>query len=157
MNGLQVCCRSASEGALRLPPPPPPPLLFPLSSSHSGHVFMLAKLKEVPGLRGSDYINANFIDVSFFGLHLLISFALQRSHAAANTLIDFAQGYGEPQRYIATQGPLRSTTVDFWRMVWEQDVTTVVVLTGKTCLACKGMDRDRLTGAVVTFVVRAHP
>ncbi|XP_064456583.1 tyrosine-protein phosphatase non-receptor type 4-like isoform X2 [Ornithodoros turicata] len=36
---------------------------------------------------------------------------------------------GIVNRYIATQGPLPNTTVDFWEMVWEQQSTLVVMLT----------------------------
>ncbi|XP_077513961.1 protein tyrosine phosphatase Meg isoform X2 [Amblyomma americanum] len=36
---------------------------------------------------------------------------------------------GIVNRYIATQGPLPNTTVDFWEMVWEQQCTLVVMLT----------------------------
>lgn len=50
----------------------------------------------------SDYINANFVD----GIH-------QDSRKA----------------YIATQAPLPDTFGDFWRMVWDQNVHIVVMLT----------------------------
>ena len=31
--------------------------------------------------------------------------------------------------YIATQGPLRETTPDFWQLVWEQGSVVIVMLT----------------------------
>ncbi len=31
--------------------------------------------------------------------------------------------------YIATQGPLANTTHDFWRMVWEQESSCIIMLT----------------------------
>ncbi|XP_067685088.1 receptor-type tyrosine-protein phosphatase alpha-like isoform X2 [Haliotis asinina] len=49
---------------------------------------------------GEDYINANYIS-----------------------------GYGDTQKYIATQGPKPGTVPDFWRMVWQEDVTQIVMLT----------------------------
>jgi len=56
---------------------------------------------ELARLRGS-YINANFV----------------RGHD------------GSPRTYIATQGPMDITAVSFWRMMWEQGVSVIVMLTG---------------------------
>ena len=39
------------------------------------------------------------------------------------------QGYTHPQEFIATQGPLKKTLADFWRLVWEQQVQVIVMLT----------------------------
>ncbi|XP_030077448.1 receptor-type tyrosine-protein phosphatase V isoform X4 [Microcaecilia unicolor] len=42
---------------------------------------------------------------------------------------NFIPGYAHPQEYIVTQGPLKKTIEDFWRMVWEQNVYNIVMLT----------------------------
>ncbi|XP_066977518.1 tyrosine-protein phosphatase non-receptor type 4 isoform X20 [Macrobrachium rosenbergii] len=39
------------------------------------------------------------------------------------------QGSGIINRYIACQGPLAGTCIDFWQMVWEQQSTLIVMLT----------------------------
>ncbi|XP_074524005.1 protein tyrosine phosphatase receptor type Fa isoform X2 [Halichoeres trimaculatus] len=57
-------------------------------------------LQPIRGVEGSDYINASLMD-----------------------------GYRQQKAYIATQGPLPETTEDFWRMLWEQNSTIVVMLT----------------------------
>lgn len=57
-------------------------------------------LQPVDGVLGSDYINSNYCD-----------------------------GYRKANAYIATQGPLPETFADFWRMVWEQRSSTIVMLT----------------------------
>ncbi|EXJ81129.1 hypothetical protein A1O3_07417 [Capronia epimyces CBS 606.96] len=59
------------------------------------------RLQNVPN--GScDYINANHVKAEFSNRH-----------------------------YIATQAPIPATFVDFWRVVWEQDVRVIVMLTAE--------------------------
>ncbi|GFR31115.1 tyrosine-protein phosphatase non-receptor type 12 [Trichonephila clavata] len=55
-------------------------------------------LSEYPGVPGSDYINANYI-----------------------------KGASGSLAYIASQGPLPNTVVDFWRMIWECEIQVIVM------------------------------
>lgn len=38
------------------------------------------------------------------------------------------QGYFKEKAYIATQGPKANTVVDFWRMIWHEDVRVIAML-----------------------------
>ncbi|EDV18870.1 uncharacterized protein TRIADDRAFT_34519 [Trichoplax adhaerens] len=58
------------------------------------------KLNPIPDDLGSTYINANFIKTN-----------------------------GKVKTIIATQGPLSNTVGDFWRMIWEQRVNVIVMIT----------------------------
>ncbi|KAK3102508.1 hypothetical protein FSP39_011876 [Pinctada imbricata] len=43
---------------------------------------------------------------------------------------NYIRGYdGEPHTYIATQGPMSHTIVDFWRMVWHDKCPIIVMIT----------------------------
>uniref|UniRef100_A0A7M4F1C5 protein-tyrosine-phosphatase n=1 Tax=Crocodylus porosus TaxID=8502 RepID=A0A7M4F1C5_CROPO len=39
------------------------------------------------------------------------------------------QGYHRPRHYIATQGPMQETVKDFWRMIWQENSASVVMVT----------------------------
>ena len=84
---------------------------FALSDDHSRVVLSLQD-----NCSGTDYINASFIDVSI-------------QLKCNSDCITFLQGYNEKKAYIACQGPMASTVADFWRMIWEQNVTTIVMVT----------------------------
>ena len=41
----------------------------------------------------------------------------------------YLKGYGEKKAYIASQGPKDINVIDFWKLIWEQNVRTIVMLT----------------------------
>ena len=63
---------------------------------------------------------------------MLLSLMLVKSYGIATLWINpyhFLQGYNEKNAYIACQGPMKPTVADFWRMVWEKCVNTIVMIT----------------------------
>ncbi|KAM4523401.1 tyrosine-protein phosphatase non-receptor type 12-like isoform 2-T3 [Fundulus diaphanus] len=48
----------------------------------------------------------------------------------------FIKGVDGPKAYIATQGPLQNTVIDFWRMNWEYNVAVIV-------MACREFEMGR--------------
>lgn len=48
---------------------------------------------------------------------------------ANSSCLPLPQGYTSQQEFIATQGPLKKTIEDFWRLVWEQNVCNIIMLT----------------------------
>lgn len=57
------------------------------------------------------------------------------------------QGYSSSREYLAVQGPDKLTMEDFWTLVWEQDVHTILTLLPcqekgevrcRACLCCDG-------------------
>jgi receptor-type tyrosine-protein phosphatase C len=41
----------------------------------------------------------------------------------------FINGYQQPKQFIAAQAPTVASIADFWQMVFEQNITLVVMLT----------------------------
>ncbi|ELK04198.1 Receptor-type tyrosine-protein phosphatase T [Pteropus alecto] len=79
--------------------------LSPSSQPDPTRVFRLhdhsrVRLLVLDGDPHSDYINANYID-----------------------------GYHRPRHYIATQGPMQETVKDFWRMIWQENSASIVMVT----------------------------
>ena len=47
-------------------------------------------------------------------------------YAVGNKIL---QGFNREREYIATQGPLPDTVGDFWRLIWDYNIPSVVMLT----------------------------
>ncbi|XP_046682093.1 tyrosine-protein phosphatase 69D isoform X2 [Homalodisca vitripennis] len=58
------------------------------------------RLAQIDSIAGSDYVNANFV-----------------------------VGYKERKKFICAQGPMDNTVCDFWRMIWEQHLELILMLT----------------------------
>ncbi|KAM9421666.1 receptor-type tyrosine-protein phosphatase kappa-like isoform 10-T10 [Salvelinus alpinus] len=73
----------------------------------------------------SDYINANYIDVS----GAASSIGERVRHNRPSLIWLYRDGYQRPSHYIATQGPVHETVYDFWRMVWQEQSACIVMVT----------------------------
>ncbi|XP_062450817.1 tyrosine-protein phosphatase non-receptor type 22 isoform X2 [Rhea pennata] len=60
--------------------------------------------------------------------HSRVELSLITSDADSHYInANFIKGVYGPRAYIATQGPLSTTVIDFWRMIWEYEVLIVVM------------------------------
>ncbi|XP_061584202.1 receptor-type tyrosine-protein phosphatase T [Cololabis saira] len=91
------------------------------------------RLQLLDGDPHSDYINANYID-----------------------------GYHRPRHYIATQGPMQETVRDFWRMVWQENSASIVMVTnlvevGRVKCVRYWPDETEVYGDVKVTLIETEP
>lgn len=80
-------------------------------------------LQKLPGVTDSDYINASRVDV--IKIHL-IEWKFNYNFSLFNW---YMQSLLKPNAYIVSQGPTEETVFDFWRLVWQENVSCIVMLT----------------------------
>ncbi|XP_027019599.2 tyrosine-protein phosphatase non-receptor type 12 isoform X1 [Tachysurus fulvidraco] len=69
--------------------------------------------------------------------HSRVKVALKTSNLDTDYInANFIKGVDGPEAYIATQGPLPNTVLDFWRMIWEYHVAVIV-------MACREFEMGR--------------
>ncbi|XP_066553763.1 receptor-type tyrosine-protein phosphatase V [Amia ocellicauda] len=65
--------------------------------------------------------------------HCRVRLSLQPTRLHSDYInASYIPGCSSDKEFICAQGPMPNTTVDFWRMVWEQDVRIIVMLTACT-------------------------
>ncbi|XP_035802254.1 tyrosine-protein phosphatase non-receptor type 12 isoform X2 [Amphiprion ocellaris] len=69
--------------------------------------------------------------------HSRVKLALKTTNQDTDYInANFIKGMDGPEAYIATQGPLPNTVIDFWRMNWEYNVAVIV-------MACREFEMGR--------------
>ncbi|KAJ7344390.1 hypothetical protein JRQ81_000340 [Phrynocephalus forsythii] len=79
---------------------------------------------ELPENKSKNRYN-NVLPYEFSRVKLLI-----QNHPADDYInASYMPGYKSKEEFIAAQGPLPTTVEDFWRLIWEKNIYTVVMLT----------------------------
>ncbi|XP_063761770.1 tyrosine-protein phosphatase non-receptor type 12 isoform X2 [Eleginops maclovinus] len=69
--------------------------------------------------------------------HTRVKLALKTTNNDSDYVnANFIKGMDGPEAYIATQGPLQNTVIDFWRMNWEYNVAVIM-------MACREFEMGR--------------
>ena len=77
-----------------------------------------------------NFPNQILIVFSILDDHSRVPLAIQGNEGEPEYInASYIDGYKKGRAYIGTQGPLPGTSHTFWRMVWEQKVQTIVMIT----------------------------
>ncbi|XP_031649309.1 receptor-type tyrosine-protein phosphatase U isoform X3 [Oncorhynchus kisutch] len=95
-----------------------------------GHDRHRVKLHSLLADPNSDYGNANYIDLLLkLRLSHMISCGNQRYCRVTYDIRINREGYQRSNHFIATQGPKQEMIYDFWRMVWQENCFSIVMIT----------------------------
>ncbi|XP_045565271.1 receptor-type tyrosine-protein phosphatase U isoform X1 [Salmo salar] len=95
-----------------------------------GHDRHRVKLHSLLADPNSDYGNANYIDLLHkLRLSRMISCGNQIYCRGTYDIRINREGYQRSNHFIATQGPKQEMIYDFWRMVWQENCFSIVMIT----------------------------
>lgn len=87
---------------------------------------------ELPKLPESELVSLNRYRNILPNNHSRVQLSMMNGNLASTYInANFVRGFDKsPNWYIVTQGPKPETSYDFWRMVWEQNVRSIIMVTG---------------------------
>jgi protein tyrosine phosphatase len=86
--------------------------LFFFYSADNSRPYLMTQVEKT-----TDYINAVFVNVS-----IEIQFQCDRSSPV------FLKSYRQTSNYIATQYPLPHTLIDFWRLIFDHNISIIMLI-----------------------------
>ncbi|XP_064386156.1 uncharacterized protein LOC135334774 isoform X2 [Halichondria panicea] len=95
-----------------------------LDSGERGHPVIISVTPE-------NRVNNRFGNIAVYDDNLLVLQPIPGQEDCQSDYINacYVDGYKKPKKFIATQGPLPQTLVDFWRLMWQERPPIIVMLT----------------------------
>ncbi|XP_064393132.1 uncharacterized protein LOC135340597 isoform X2 [Halichondria panicea] len=95
-----------------------------LDSGERGHPVIISVTPE-------NRLNNRFGNIAVYDDNLIILDPIPSQEDCQSDYINacYVDGYKKPKKFIATQGPLPRTLVDFWRLMWQERPPIIVMLT----------------------------
>ncbi|XP_064386168.1 uncharacterized protein LOC135334780 isoform X2 [Halichondria panicea] len=95
-----------------------------LDSGERGHPVIISVTPE-------NKLNNRFGNIAVYDDNLIILDPIPGQEDCQSHYINacYVDGYKKPKKFIATQGPLPRTLVDFWRLMWQERPPIIVMLT----------------------------
>ncbi|XP_064386224.1 receptor-type tyrosine-protein phosphatase alpha-like [Halichondria panicea] len=95
-----------------------------LDSGERGHPVIISVTPE-------NKLNNRFGNIAVYDDNLIILDPIPGQEDCQSDYINacYVDGYKKPKKFIATQGPLPGTLVDFWRLMWQERPPIIIMLT----------------------------